>query len=135
MTDVRLPTCVAVALLCALAMVVGPTLSVASAEVSRDLPRRTMHDDVFRNDKGWLVFKGNVDPGWNNKNVQVFKRTCPSCAWALVEEGAHRRLGPLAHPDLRAPDGLLVLEGAGPPVRWVREVGDPHLPDLRAVGR
>ena len=86
MTIVRPSTATVAALLCALAMVVGPPSSIASAQVSQDLPQRAMHDDVFRNDKGWLVFKGNVDPGWNNKNVQVFKRTCPSCAWALVKK-------------------------------------------------
>src|SRR4051812_22430496 len=86
MTVVRLPTVVAAAVLCALAIVVAPTLPVASAQVSSDLPQRAMHDDVFRNDKGWLVFKGNVDPGWNNKSVQVFKRTCTTCTWALVKK-------------------------------------------------
>ena len=43
-------------------------------EHARDLPKRAMHDRVVKNSKGWLIFKGNVDPGWNHKNVKVYKR-------------------------------------------------------------
>jgi hypothetical protein len=53
---------------------------------SRDLPRRELNEKVFRNDKGWLVFKGNVDPGWNNRNVQIYKRLCQGCDWTLVKK-------------------------------------------------
>jgi hypothetical protein len=53
--------------------------------VTRDLPRRAMNDEVFRNAKGWLVFKGNVDPGWNNRFVQIYKRLCKACQWAIVK--------------------------------------------------
>jgi hypothetical protein len=57
-----------------------------SAAGSRDLPRREMNDRVVTNSKGWLIFKGNVDPGWNNRNVQIYKRTCLGCAWTLVKK-------------------------------------------------
>jgi hypothetical protein len=53
---------------------------------SRDLPRRAMNDEVFRNGKGWLIFKGNVDPGWNKRNVQIYKRPCKGCEWTLVKK-------------------------------------------------
>ena len=61
-------------------LVVGP------AAGSRDLPRREMNDEVFTNAKGWLIFKGNVDPGWNNRNVQIYKRLCKGCEWTLVKK-------------------------------------------------
>ena len=59
----------------------GPAQAVPTADRAssvgahtRDLPKRAMHDKVVKNSKGWLIFKGNVDPGWNHKNVRVFKR-------------------------------------------------------------
>jgi hypothetical protein len=58
----------------------------ATPAASQDLPRREMNDEVFRNAKGWLVFKGNVDPGWNHKNVQIYKRLCKGCPWTLVKK-------------------------------------------------
>jgi len=70
-----------VALVCALVALSGP----ASAHGS-DLPRRAMNDEVLRNAKGWLVFKGDVEPGWENRNVQVYKRLCKGCAWDLVKK-------------------------------------------------
>ena len=45
-----------------------------------------MNDEVLRNAKGWLIFKGNVDPGWNNRNVQIYKRLCQGCEWTLVKK-------------------------------------------------
>jgi hypothetical protein len=45
-----------------------------------------MNDAVFINAKGWLVFKGNVDPGWNHRNVQIYKRPCAGCEWTLVKK-------------------------------------------------
>ena len=60
---------------------------VASAAGSRALPRRAMNDEVFRNNKGWLIFKGDVEPGWNDRNVQIYKRLCKKgCAWTLVKK-------------------------------------------------
>ena len=47
---------------------------------SRDERRRVP------NAKGWLIFKGNVDPGWNNRNVQIYKRLCQGCEWTLVKK-------------------------------------------------
>jgi hypothetical protein len=81
---------------CVVLLLAGPTPSQASVSVSssvdsvssagsRDLPSRAMNDEVFRNDKGWLIFKGNVDPGWNSKNVQIYKRLCKGCEWTLVK--------------------------------------------------
>jgi hypothetical protein len=58
---------------------------LASAAAARDLPGRAMNDEVFTNAKGWLIFKGNVDPGWNNRNVQIYKRLCKGCEWKLVK--------------------------------------------------
>ena len=29
--------------------------------------------------------KGNVDPGWENKRVQIYKRLCKACVWKLVK--------------------------------------------------
>jgi hypothetical protein len=87
---VRLLRTMAVFAVCALLLVAGLAPSQASASVSaagsRDLPRRTMNDEVFRNAKGWLIFKGNVDPGWNNRNVQIYKRLCQGCEWTLVKK-------------------------------------------------
>jgi hypothetical protein len=60
--------------------------SLVSASAARDLPRREMNDEVVINSKGWLIFKGNVDPGWNNKNVQIYKRLCRSCEWTLAKK-------------------------------------------------
>ena len=77
----RSPLIVA-ALLCALAP--GPV--VASAPSAAALPKRAMNDDVFRNAKGWLVFKGDVEPGWEHRNVQVYKRLCKGCEWSLVKK-------------------------------------------------
>ena len=75
---------------CTLLLVAGLAPSQASASVSaarsRDLPHRTMNDEVFRNAKGWLIFQGNVDPGWNNRNVQIYKRLCRGCEWTLVKK-------------------------------------------------
>lgn len=76
----------------ALLIVVAVTSSAGAAgDLSasagfRDLPRREMNDEVFTNAKGWLIFKGNVDPGWNNKNVQIYKRLCKGCEWTLVKK-------------------------------------------------
>ena len=79
---------------CAVLLVLSPapqvsasSMDVLSATGSRDLPRRAMNDEVFRNTEGWLILKGDVDPGWNHRNVQVYKRTCKKgCAWALVKK-------------------------------------------------
>ena len=60
--------------------------SLVPAAVAQDLPRREMNDEVVINAKGWLIFKGNVDPGWNNKNVQIYKRLCRGCEWTLVKK-------------------------------------------------
>ena len=69
------------ALVCALVALSGPVAAHAS-----DLPRRDMNDQVLRNAKGWLIFKGDVEPGWENRNVQVFKRLCKGCEWKLVKK-------------------------------------------------
>ena len=69
------------ALVCALVALLGPAAAQGS-----DLPRRAMNDQVFRNAKGWLVFKGDVEPGWENRNVQVYKRLCKGCEWDLVKK-------------------------------------------------
>jgi hypothetical protein len=73
------------ALLLVSAPVQASARSLTSAG-SVDLPRREMNDEVFRNDKGWLIFKGNVDPGWSNRNVQIYKRLCKGCEWTLVKK-------------------------------------------------
>jgi hypothetical protein len=108
---------------CALLLVAGPAPSQASASSSdlvsaagsRDLPRRAMNDEVFRNAKGWLIFKGNVDPGWNDRNVQIYKRPCKKgCGMDVGQEDPHRRLGPLAHPHLRTQDGYWYWKGVVP---------------------
>jgi hypothetical protein len=53
---------------------------------ARDLPKRNLHDKVVKNSKGWLIFKGNVDPGWNHKNVRVFKRLTKGGAFRLFKK-------------------------------------------------
>ena len=97
----RVPGMVTAFAVCVVLLLAGPASSQAyvnaestmgssddsvSAAGSRDLPRRAMNDEVFRNDKGWLIFKGNVDPGWNNRNVQIYKRLCKGCEWTLVKK-------------------------------------------------
>jgi hypothetical protein len=79
---VRLSTVLVAALFCATTLVSAP----ATVQAGVDLPRREMNDEVFRNAKGWLIFKGNVEPGWNNRNVQVHKRLCKACEWTLVKK-------------------------------------------------
>lgn len=79
MALVRPSTSLVAALLCAVVLSCAPAYSV-------DLPKRAMNDEVFRNAKGWLIFKGDVEPGWENRNVQVYKRLCKSCAWKLVKK-------------------------------------------------
>jgi hypothetical protein len=79
---VRLSTALVAALFSATALVSAP----AGVQASMDLPRREMNDEVFRNAKGWLIFKGDVEPGWNNRNVQVYKRLCKGCEWSLVKK-------------------------------------------------
>lgn len=74
-------TMLVAALVCAVVALSGPVAADGS-----DLPRREMHDQVFRNAKGWLVFKGDVDPGWEHRNVRVYKRLCKSCAWKLAKK-------------------------------------------------
>jgi hypothetical protein len=69
------------ALVCVLVALSGPVAAYAS-----DLPRRDMNDQVLRNAKGWLIFKGDVEPGWENRNVQVYKRLCKGCEWTLVKK-------------------------------------------------
>jgi len=78
---VRPPTCLVAALVCVLVALSGPVAAHAA-----DLPRRDMNDQVLRNAKGWLVFKGDVEPGWENRNVQVYKRLCKGCEWMLVKK-------------------------------------------------
>ncbi len=56
----------------------------SAATHARDLPRRDMNDKVFKNSKGWLIFKGNVDPGWNHKNVKVYKKA--GGKWSLFKK-------------------------------------------------
>ena len=77
----RPPTSLVAALVCALVALSGPVAADAS-----DLPRRDMNDQVLRNAKGWLIFKGDVEPGWENRNVQVYKRLCKGCEWKLVKK-------------------------------------------------
>ena len=77
----RPPTSLVAALVCALVALSGPVAAHAS-----DLPRREMNDQVLRNAKGWLIFKGDVEPGWENRNVQVYKRLCKGCEWKLVKK-------------------------------------------------
>ncbi len=77
------------ALLVALVVVIGPAphagaSGVVTAAGSRDLPRREMNDEVFTNAKGWLIFKGDVEPGWANRKIRLYKRECKACAWKLV---------------------------------------------------
>jgi hypothetical protein len=78
---VRPPTSLVAALVCVLVALSGPVAAHAS-----DLPRREMNDQVLRNAKGWLIFKGDVEPGWENRNVQVYKRLCKGCEWTLVKK-------------------------------------------------
>jgi hypothetical protein len=78
---VRPSTPIVAALVCALVALSGPA-TVDAAE----LPRRDMNDLVLRNAKGWLIFKGDVEPGWENRNVQVYKRLCKGCEWKLVKK-------------------------------------------------
>jgi hypothetical protein len=78
---VRPPTSLVAALVCVLVALSGPVAAHAS-----DLPRREMNDQVFRNAKGWLIFKGDVEPGWENRNVQVYKRLCKGCEWKLIKK-------------------------------------------------
>ena len=79
-------TALVAGLVCALTLAFCPGPAQAGPGLLRDLPRREMNDEVFRNAKGWLVFKGDVDPGWNKKNVQIYKRPCKGCAWSLVKK-------------------------------------------------
>jgi hypothetical protein len=101
---VRLLRTVTAVAVCGLLLLAGPAPVQASAGVSssdlllavpasRELPRREMNDEVFRNDKGWLILKGNVDPGWNNRNVQIYKRLCKACKWTLVKKTPTDRSG------------------------------------------
>ncbi len=64
----------------------APTPAISAPAASGELPRREMNDKVFTNAKGWLIFKGNVDPGWNDRRVQIYKRTCKGCEWKLVKK-------------------------------------------------
>jgi hypothetical protein len=68
------------ALLCVVLLAV-PALASAA-----DLPQRQLNEQVLRNAKGWLVFKGDVDPGWNDKSLRVYKRTCKSCTWRVYQK-------------------------------------------------
>ncbi len=76
---VRPPTHLVAALLCAVVLSSAPAYSA-------DLPQRAMNDQVFRNAKGWLIFKGDVEPGWEHRNIQVYKRLCKGCDWTLVKK-------------------------------------------------
>ncbi len=118
------------ALVCALVALSGPVAAHAS-----DLPRRDMNDQVLRNAKGWLIFKGDVEPGWENRNVQVYKRLCKGCEWKLVKKVETDDRGHWKTRIYAPRDRLLVLEGARPPRRGVREVGHPDLADVRRVVR
>jgi hypothetical protein len=60
--------------------------AVSTGTHARDLPRRKLHEDVFTNKKGWLIFKGNVDPGWNHKNVQVYKKLTKGGSFELFKK-------------------------------------------------
>ena len=90
----RLVRAMAASAVCVTLLLAGPApfqasaVSSTSAQAagSRDLPRRDLNDEVFTNDKGWLIFKGNVDPGWNNRSVQIYKRLCKGCAWKLIKK-------------------------------------------------
>jgi hypothetical protein len=44
------------------------------------------NDKVLKNGKGWLIFKGNVDPGWNHKNVKVYKRSTKGGAFKFFKK-------------------------------------------------
>jgi hypothetical protein len=81
-----LGTVTALAVCLALVLAAAPAPAQPFAAGSRDLPRREMGDKVFRNNKGWLIFKGNVDPGWSNKRVQIYKRLCKGCEWTIVKK-------------------------------------------------
>ena len=73
--------------------VTGPAQAVPAADRTgsttahaRDLPRRKLHEAVVKNKKGWLIFKGNVDPGWNNKHVQVYKKLTKGGSFSLFKK-------------------------------------------------
>ena len=107
---------------------------VASAAGSRALPRRAMNDEVFRNNKGWLIFKGDVEPGLERPERPDLQ--APLQEGLRVDsrqEDPHRRLRPLAHPHLCPPHRLLVLEGHRPQGRGVRHFRHPDLAHLRRV--
>jgi hypothetical protein len=53
---------------------------------ARDLPKRDLNDRVVKNSKHWLIFKGNVDPGWNHKIVKVYKRLTKDGPFSLFKK-------------------------------------------------
>jgi hypothetical protein len=59
-----------------------------SAHAATALPKRDLNARIIKNDKGWLIFKGNVDPGWNDRNVQVYKRKTKDGTFKLVKKVA-----------------------------------------------
>ena len=62
-------------------MLVGP--AAAGPADATTLPKRDLNARIVKNSKGWLIFKGNVDPGWNHRNVQIYKRTTKSGDFTL----------------------------------------------------
>ncbi len=36
--------------------------------------------------KGYVLFKGNINPEWNNKVVRWERKTCKSCKWQVVDQ-------------------------------------------------
>jgi hypothetical protein len=50
---------------------------------AKALPKRNLHDKLKEKASG-LFIKGNVEPGWNNKNVLIHKATCKTCAFKRV---------------------------------------------------
>jgi hypothetical protein len=86
---VRLTRLVTAMAACGLVLLIalGPSSAfAATAAGPRGLPRREMNDEVFVNDQGWLIFRGDVDPGCAHKRVQIYKRLCKGCACKLVRQ-------------------------------------------------
>ncbi len=48
--------------------------------------RRELHARQAEPRPGFYVIKGNVDPGWGRKPVQLERKTCSGCAWRTYDE-------------------------------------------------
>ena len=66
----------------------GVTYLPTSSPVTSLLPAMRDFNATKRKVDGKLFFRGNINPGWNNRTIKLQKKACGTCAWRTVASKA-----------------------------------------------